>query len=91
MRQIKSTSEALSPSQQQLIDRIIGFGWTLEKQEFIGRKAWVVFKHPSRNWMLGDQVYGTIGVGGRIELKLQQFGPEKVLRDDIDLKVYLGS
>lgn len=89
MRKVKSVGETLSPSQRRVIDRVVAAGWTLEKQEWIGRKAWVVFKHPTRGWFLGDSVYGSIGPNGRIDLKLQRLGPEKVMRDDIDLDVYM--
>jgi hypothetical protein len=91
LRQVKPTG-ALTPSQQQVIDQIVGLGWILEKQEFIGRGAWVVFKHPTRHWMLGDSVYGSIGVRGGFKLDFPQFNSKtKVLTDDIGLRVYLGS
>lgn len=88
-RRIKATGK-ISPSQQRVIDRILGLGWKVEKQEFIGRKLWIDFLHPTKDWMIGNRTYGTIGINGSFKLKIERpFVPEKTLIDNIDIDVYL--
>jgi len=87
-RRIKATGKP-TPSQQKVIDRIVGMGWVIEKQEMIGRKVWVTAVHPGRSMWFGDSLFGTLGVGGAFELTLQKIGGDVKLKDEIDLNVYL--
>jgi hypothetical protein len=89
-RRIKPTGKATA-SQQEAIDRILAtFGGTVTKLEMIGRKAWVEIKNPARHWALGDTVYGAIGAGGKLELKMHRLYGDAIIRNDIDVSVYLG-
>ncbi len=88
-RQVKATGKPTT-SQQKVIDRIVRSGWALTDINMIGRKAWVQFTHPTREWcFMGNTVHGTISVGGAFDLKLQRFGGDKVIRDTVDIEVYL--
>lgn len=74
----------ITPSMQNVLDALKNLGWTVETS-FIGRKLWVTASHPTRNWIIGNRLYGTIGVRGDIELKLQRFETVRVINSTSDI------
>jgi len=80
----------VTPSQQKVIDRITKMGWVVRDQKFIGRKLFISFDHPTRDWLLGNSFFGVIGPAGGFEFDWHPvFGTTKKLTDVIDLDVYL--
>ena len=67
---------------------LAAWGWNVEHR-FIGRRLWLSARHPGKNWILGSSLFGTVGVAGSVEIHLQRIGGDRILRDEIDLEVYL--
>lgn len=88
LRRVKASGKPTT-KQQEVIDRVRATGWTVDEVKMIGRKVWITFSHPTRSWLLGNTGFGTIGVCGAFELKLQTIGKDAVITDDIGIKVYL--
>lgn len=78
-----------SKSQQRVLDKITNWGWIIKEQRLIGRKLWVTAEHPTKSWVLGNQLCGTLGVSGSFKINLYRLGGDRPLTDDIDLEVYL--
>lgn len=80
----------VTPSQKKVVDRVTRMGWVVTESKLIGRKLFVVFEHPTRNWMLGNSTFGTIGPKGSFSFDWSPvMGTKKKLTDDIDLDVYM--
>ncbi len=80
---------APNATQGRVIARLVELGWNVTKQEMIGRKVWVAAEHPTKNWLLGNTLFGTIGPAGAFKLTLQTVGKNPVITDDIGVNVYL--
>lgn len=92
VRHVKRTGKP-TKSQQRVLDKLVELGWTITKQELVGRKVWVEAKaaDPNRSWFYGDSTYGTIGATGKFSLACTAVGSNKKCVDFIDLKVYLDA
>jgi hypothetical protein len=89
IRKIKPSGKP-SKSQERILKQIVdAFGGTPET-EMIGRKMFVKLVNRERNWILGDSLFGTIGVGGKFRIELQRaFVPNAIITDQIGIDVYL--
>lgn len=87
-RRIKPTGKP-TPSQDRILAQVVQlFGGTPEIR-MIGRTLWFSLVNRERNWLLGDSLFGTIEPKGKFKITLQRIGGDKVLTDQIGLKVYL--
>ena len=83
-RRTNKPQPKITPSMQNVLDALKNLGWNVETS-FIGRKLWVTASHPTRNWVSGNTLYGTVGVRGDINLKLQRLGTEGILNSTSDI------
>ena len=76
-------------TQEEVIARLLAeFGGEITEKRMIGRKVWVAMKNETRNWMLGDSFYGTIGPCGAFSLKFHTCMSTKELKDWHDVKAW---
>jgi hypothetical protein len=89
IRKIKPSGKP-SKSQERILKQIIdAFGGTPET-EMIGRSMFLKLVNRERNWILGDSLFGTIGVGGKFKIELQRaLVPNAIITDKIGIDVYL--
>jgi hypothetical protein len=88
IRKIKPSGK-ITKSQQGVLDQIIeAFGGTPEIS-MIGRSVFLKLVNRERNWMLGDSLFGSIGVNGKFKITLQRLGGDAIITDRIGINVYL--
>jgi hypothetical protein len=85
----KRTSAALTPSQEQVIERVKRAFKPIEcTMQMIGRKVYITMKN-NRSMFVGDALHGTIGPRGSFKLTLQRFGGDALINDDLDIRIHL--